>query len=83
MSAKEGMLKPCDLLNCLALRFYQPSAEVFIGILEVKQLLEAQLLYTYVDVTDSPPQSLTGRLALSAISPLFVDRFGRSFFFAT
>ena len=36
--------------------------------------LEAQLLYDYIDVTDS----LTGRLAVSAISPLFVDGFGRS-----
>ena len=31
-----------------------------------------------IDVTDSPPQSLTSRLALSIISLLFVDRFGRS-----
>ena len=35
---------------------------------------KAQLLSNYIDVTES----LTGRLAFSAISPLLVDRFGRS-----
>ncbi len=41
-------------------------------------ILEAQLLSTYIDVTNSHRQSLMGRLAVSAISPLFVDRFGLS-----
>ena len=36
--------------------------------------LESQLLSNYIDVT----YSLTGRVAVSAISPLFEDRFGRS-----
>ena len=37
-----------------------------------------QLLSNYIDVTDSLRPSLTGCLAVSTISPLFVDRFGRS-----
>ncbi len=40
-------------------------------------LLEAQLLYNWIDVTDS----LTSRLALSTISPLVVDLFGRNLWF--
>ena len=39
--------------------------------------LEAQLLYDFIDVTDSLRHSLTGRV-ISSTSPLFVDRFGRS-----
>ncbi len=35
-------------------------------------------LYNYIDVTDSLRHSILGRLALSSISPLFVDQFGRS-----
>ncbi len=41
-------------------------------------LLEAQLLYNYIDVTVSFPHSLTGRLALATLSPLFVDLYRRS-----
>ena len=37
-----------------------------------------QLFSNYIDVTDSLRPSLTGCLAVSTISPLFVDRFGRS-----
>ena len=48
-------------------------------------LLEARLLSNYIDVSDSLrhllTRSLTGRLAFSPISPLFVVRFGRSFRF--
>ncbi len=36
---------------------------------------DAQLLPKYIDVYRLTP-SLTGRLAISDISPLFVDRFG-------
>ena len=35
------------------------------------EFLEAQLLSNYIDVTDSPRHSLTGRLAASAIPSCF------------
>ncbi len=38
------------------------------------KFLEAQLLYNWIDVTDS---LTTSHLPLSTISQLFVDRFGR------
>ncbi len=39
--------------------------------------LEAQL-FNQIDVTDSLPSLTTSRLVFPTISPLFVDRFGRS-----
>ena len=44
------------------------------------EFLEAQILSNYIDFTHSLTRtpSLTGRLAISDISPLFVDRSGRS-----
>ena len=42
-----------------------------------------ELRYNYIDVTDSLPPSLTGHLALSATSTLFLDRFWRTLRFAT
>ncbi len=50
-------------------------------------LVEDQLLSNYIGVTDSLRHTITPshtlRLAFSATSPLFEDRFGRSFRFAT
>ncbi len=44
-------------------------------------LLEAQLVFNYIDDTDSLPHSVTpslkGHLAISAMYTLYVDRFGR------
>ena len=51
---------------------------VWIAAHEFRIFLEAQLLSNYIDVTVSLRHSLTGRLVLSAVFPLFVDRFGRS-----
>ncbi len=39
---------------------------------------EAQLLCSYIDVSDLLSYSFTGRLTNSSLSPSFVDRFGRS-----
>ena len=44
----------------------------------VLKILEAQLLYNYIDVTDSLTHPLTVILTISSISLLFVDRFGHS-----
>ncbi len=41
-------------------------------------ILESQLLSNSIYITDLLHQSLTGRLAFQAISPLFVVLFGRS-----
>ena len=57
------------------------TAEICLPISQNKpefSFLEAQFLYNYIDVKDSLPHSLKGRLALLAISPLFVDRYGSS-----
>ncbi len=44
------------------------------------RFLEAQLLSSCIDVTDSLHHSVTkGGLAISATSSLFMDRFARSF----
>ncbi len=41
------------------------------------RLLKAELLSNYIDVTESLRQTLTGCMAISSISQLFVYRFGR------
>ena len=46
-------------------------------IFDNSMFLGARLLCNYIDVTDSFHHSLTARLALSAMSPLFFDQFGR------
>ena len=47
-------------------------------LLNYLRFLEAQLLFYFIDVTDSLRPPLMGRLAVSTISPLFVIRFRRS-----
>ncbi len=46
---------------------------------KISEILEAQFLFNPIDVTDSLPHRIS--LAVPAISPLFADRFGRSFRF--
>ena len=79
---KSALCLSTERYNYQYLRFKTNS-----GIKSSWLFLEAHLLSNNIDVIDSLTHyvtpSLTGHLATSAISPLVVDLFGRSFGFAT